>query len=54
MNININDVVTLNDDRKFLVLSDTTYNDFKYFYLIEVTPDGEELVDRVKIVKERN
>ncbi|MDD4548031.1 MAG: hypothetical protein PHI05_04760 [Bacilli bacterium] len=52
MKININDVVTLNDDRKFVVLSETIYNENKYFYLIELTSDGEEVVDNIKIVKE--
>ncbi|MFA5603349.1 MAG: hypothetical protein WDA12_00625 [Bacilli bacterium] len=52
MKININDVVTLNDDRKFVVLSETVYDETKYFYLIELTNDGEEVVDNIKIVKE--
>ena len=51
MEININDVLTLKDNRKFLVLSETIYNDNKYYYLIELTKDGEEIVDHVKIVK---
>lgn len=53
MNININDVITLHNDEKYLVLADTLYHDYKYYYLIEVTEDGEEVGDRFKIVKER-
>lgn len=51
MEININDVITLNDNRKFLVLSETMFEDSKYYYLIELTENGEEIVDHVKIVK---
>ncbi len=51
MEINVNDVITLKDNRKFLVLSETIYNDNKYYYLIELTENGEEIVDHVKIVK---
>ncbi|NLM63604.1 MAG: hypothetical protein GX190_04760 [Mollicutes bacterium] len=52
MKININDVITLTDNRKFLVLAETLFNETKYYYLIELTEDGEQIVDHVKIVKE--
>ncbi len=52
MKISINDIITLNDTRNFLVLSDTIYNQIRYLYLIEITKDGQEIVDNVKIVKE--
>ncbi len=52
MKVNVNDVVTLEDNRKFLVLSETVKNNNRYFYIIEVNDQGQELVDHVKIVKE--
>jgi|CZCB01.1.fsa_nt_gi hypothetical protein len=51
MNINVNDVLTLHNNEKYLVLADAIYNDFKYYYLVEVTEDGEEVKDRIKVVK---
>lgn len=52
MKINVNDVITLKDNRQFLVLSDTIYNETRYLYTIELTEEGQEIVDNVKIVKE--
>ncbi len=52
MNIGVNNVITLNNDEKYLVLSETEYNNNKYYYLIGVTPDGEELNDKIKIMTE--
>ncbi|MDD2181543.1 MAG: hypothetical protein PHW32_04155 [Bacilli bacterium] len=52
MKINVNDVITLNDNRQFLVLSETIHNEEKYFYIIELNENGQEIVDNVKIVKE--
>ncbi len=52
MIINVNDVITLTDNRQFLVLSDAIYNQTRYFYLIELTDGGEQIVDNIKIVKE--
>ena len=52
MKINVNDVITLKDNRQFLVLSDTIYNETRYLYIIELTEEGQEIVDNVKIVKE--
>jgi len=37
MNVNdirVKDIITLGDDRRFLVLSTTEYNNEKYFYLV--------------------
>lgn len=53
MNININDVITLHDNQKYLVLAETLYHDYKYYYLIEVTEDGEDVKDHVRIMKEK-
>ncbi len=52
MEINVNDVITLKDNRQFLILSDAMFNKVRYLYLVEVTDKGEELVDNIKIVKE--
>lgn len=53
MDININDVLTLHDNSKYLVLSETLYHDYKYYYLVEVTEDGEDVKDNIKIMKEK-
>lgn len=53
MDININDVLTLHDNSNYLVLAETLYHDFKYYYLVEVTDDGEDIKDHIKVMKEK-
>ena len=52
MKIEINDILTFQNNKKFLVLSNTIYNNVKYYYLVEVNENGDEIVDNIKIVKE--
>lgn len=52
MKIEINDILTFQNNKKFLVLSSTIYNNIKYYYLVEVNENGDEIVDNIKIVKE--
>lgn len=51
MEVNVNDVVTLGLDEKYLVLTNAMYNDAEYYYLIGVTEDGENVKDNIKIVR---
>lgn len=53
MNIEVNDVITLHNNEKYLVLADALYNDQKYYLLIQVTEDEENIKDHFKIVKEK-
>lgn len=52
MKIKVNDILVLENNQKALVLADTLYNGYKYYYLAEVTNDEKEVTENVKIVKE--
>jgi nitrogen regulatory protein PII-like uncharacterized protein len=53
MNINVNEIITLHDNTKYVVLAETLYHDYKYYYLVEVAEDGEDIKDSFKIMKEK-
>lgn len=52
MDINVNEVITLENNLKYLVLADILNNGIKYYYLIEVSEDSDDIKDNVKIMKE--
>lgn len=48
----INHIVTLENDERYVIIAQTEYNGSKYYYLVGVTEDGEELVNKVKFVED--
>lgn len=52
MKMEINNVITLDNDEKYIIVATTEYNNSKYHYLVGVTNNGEEIVDKVKFVEE--
>lgn len=54
MIISVNDVLTLDDDNKYVVVSKVLHNDINYYYIIELDETEEDITDNGLIVKDGN
>ncbi len=45
-------LLTMGDDKKYVVVNQTVYNDKTYILVVGVTPDGEDITDEVDILEE--
>lgn len=52
MIISINDVLTLDDDNKYVVVSKVLHNDTNYYYIIELDETEEDITENGLIVKD--
>lgn len=50
--IEINTVLTLDHDEKYVVVSKIEYENSFYDYLLQISPDQENITNHVAIVKE--
>lgn len=58
MNLNIKDIVTLNDDNKYQVVSKTIYEGITYYYLVDINDISNikflyENIDRLTEVEDQ-
>lgn len=52
IDINLHTVLTLNDNKKYIVVSKIQYEGSSYDYLLQLSADCENVTDQVVIVKE--
>lgn len=52
IDINLHTVLTLNDNKKYIVVSKIQYEGSSYDYLLQLSADCENVTDQVIIVKE--
>ena len=50
MNLEINNVITLGNDEKYLIVEKVIYNDNNYYYIAEVNQTLTDIKDNYKIV----
>lgn len=54
MIISVNDVLTLDDNNKYVVVSKVLHNDTNYYYIIQLDETEEDITDNGLIVKDGN
>lgn len=56
MRIDINKIITLGSQEKYLVISHVTHNNKEYYYIAELEENGKDIKDNYKIMlaKEEN
>lgn len=52
MNLKINEIITLENKQKFVLLNETLYNDKIYFQAMEVTENKEVIPNNVAIFEQ--
>lgn len=52
MEINLQTILTLEDNEKYVVVARIEYRGSFYDYLLQLTENGEKIINRVAIVKE--
>ena len=50
MNIEVNKIITLGNNEKYLVISYVNYGDKDYYYIAEVNDEGNDIKDNYKIM----
>ena len=50
MNIDVNKIITLGNNEKYLVISYVNYGDKDYYYIAEVNEEGNDIKDNYKIM----
>jgi hypothetical protein len=50
MNIDINKIITLGNQEKYLVISHITNNNKDYYYIAELDKNGKDIKDNYKIM----
>lgn len=48
----INSVITLDNDEKYIVLNQATYQGKNYFFVAKTTPDEEDVLEEFKLLEE--
>ena len=48
----INNILTLDNDEKYIVLNQAIYQGKNYFFVAKVTPDEEEVLDEFGLLEE--
>ena len=51
MKIEINKIITLGNQEKYLVIDKVVHNDIEYYYVAEVNEDETNIKDNYKILK---
>ena len=52
MNIDVNKIITLGNNEKYLVISHVTNNNKNYYYIAELDESGKDIKDNYKIMEE--
>lgn len=52
MNIDVNKIITLGNNEKYLVISRVTNNNKNYYYIAELDESGKDIKDNYKIMEE--
>lgn len=52
MKLKINTIITLENNKKYVLLNETFYNNKHYFLVMEITPQKEVIPDNVAIFEE--
>lgn len=52
MKLEINNIITLKDNKKYIIISDTTYEGIRYFALVGVLEDESNINNEYLIAKE--
>lgn len=48
----INNVITLEDDEKFLVMNQAIYKEKNYYFVVKVTDDEQDIEDDFRLLEE--
>lgn len=48
----INNILTFEDDEKYIVLNQGLYQNKNYFFVAKVTPDEKDVTDEFKLLEE--
>lgn len=51
-NIQLHSILTLEDGKKYVVVARTVYNGIEYDYLLQLSDNGQDITNKVAIVKE--
>ena len=52
MRINLNTVITLENNEKYIVLNETVYDDNKYYLVMGIDDNNQVIQSKVAIIKE--
>lgn len=50
--INVNSILTLENNKRYIVVAKAIYNETYYDYLLELSPENEKITNKIAIVKE--